>query len=68
MTEILAHEGDTVTVGQVIARIVVGEHAQNGTPASNGAPESTTSDGPSSDGVPSDGAPVTAVRVMAPRA
>ena len=30
VSEILAQEGDTVTVGQVIARIAVGERAQNG--------------------------------------
>jgi 2-oxoglutarate dehydrogenase E1 component len=46
VSEILAQEGDTVTVGQVIARIVVGEPAQNGGSASNGAPgDSATSDG-----------------------
>ncbi len=37
VSEILAQEGDTVTVGQVIARIVVGEPAQNGGSAGNGA-------------------------------
>ncbi len=57
VSEILAQEGDTVTVGQVIARIAVGEPAQHGAPASNGAPgDSTTGDGTSSDGAPGDGA------------
>ncbi|HEY5344315.1 MAG TPA: multifunctional oxoglutarate decarboxylase/oxoglutarate dehydrogenase thiamine pyrophosphate-binding subunit/dihydrolipoyllysine-residue succinyltransferase subunit, partial [Solirubrobacteraceae bacterium] len=57
VSEILAQEGDTVTVGQVIARIVVGEPAQNGAPATNGAPaDSTTSDGTASDGATGDGA------------
>ena len=56
VSEILAQEGDTVTVGQVIARIVVGEPAQNGAPTGNGAPGSTTSDGASSDGALGDGA------------
>jgi len=52
VSEILAQEGDTVTVGQVIARIVVGEPAQDGGSAGNG-----TSDGSAaSDGAPSDGA------------
>src|SRR5271163_1209355 len=46
VSEILVEEGDTVTVGQVIARIVVGEPAQNGDSASNGAPGgSATIDG-----------------------
>jgi 2-oxoglutarate decarboxylase len=37
VTEILVEEGDTVTVGQVIARIAVGDGAEgNGTPATNG--------------------------------
>ncbi|MBJ7521020.1 MAG: 2-oxo acid dehydrogenase subunit E2, partial [Solirubrobacteraceae bacterium] len=36
ITEILAEEGDTVTVGQVIARMAVG--AGGAAPASNGAP------------------------------
>ncbi len=38
VSEILAQEGDTVTVGQVIARIAVGEAPQHDPPASNGAP------------------------------
>src|ERR1022692_2859575 len=42
VSEILAQEGDTVTVGQVIARIVVGGASQNGAPASNGAPGDST--------------------------
>jgi 2-oxoglutarate decarboxylase len=55
VSEILVEEGDTVTVGQVIARIAVGEPAQNGGSASNGAP-STTSDGTASDGSARNGA------------
>jgi multifunctional 2-oxoglutarate metabolism enzyme len=50
VSEILAQEGDTVTVGQVIARIAVGEPAQNGGSASNGAPgagAASTGDGDS---------------------
>src|SRR5271168_169971 len=47
VSEILAQEGDTVTVGQVIARIAVGGPAQNGAPASNGAPGDSTADGQS---------------------
>jgi 2-oxoglutarate dehydrogenase E1 component len=42
VSEILAQEGDTVTVGQVIARIAVGGASQNGAPASNGAPGDST--------------------------
>jgi len=58
VSEILAQEGDTVTVGQVIARIVVGGASQNGVPASNGAPgSSTTSDGAASDGTSGGGVP-----------
>jgi len=57
VSEILAQEGDTVTVGQVIARIAVGEPAQNGGSASNGAPGgSTTNDGTASDGSAGNGA------------
>ena len=58
VSEILAQEGDTVTVGQVIARIVVGEPAQNGAASGNGTPESstTTSDGAPDDGASGDGA------------
>jgi 2-oxoglutarate decarboxylase len=37
VTELLAEEGDTVTVGQVIARIAVGATAGNGAGASNGS-------------------------------
>src|ERR1700689_2750405 len=37
VSEILAQGGDPVTVGQVIARIVVGEPAQNGGSTDNGA-------------------------------
>jgi 2-oxoglutarate decarboxylase len=56
VSEILAQEGDTVTVGQVIARIVVGEPAQNGGSAGNGTPDgSAASDGAPSDGASSDG-------------
>ena len=56
VSEILAQEGDTVTVGQVIARIVVGGASQNGAPASNGAPaDSSTSDGAAGDRASSDG-------------
>ncbi len=56
VSEILAQEGDTVTVGQVIARIVVGEPAENGGSASNGAPaDSSTSDGAAGDRASSDG-------------
>src|ERR1039458_5440946 len=56
VSEILAQEGDTVTVGQVIARIAVGEPAQNGATSSNGAPEksaaSTESAATGSGGLP----------------
>jgi 2-oxoglutarate decarboxylase len=65
VSEILAQEGDTVTVGQVIARIAVGGDGgagQNGAPAGNGTPgdttTSTTSDGaPSGDGASGGGLP-----------
>jgi multifunctional 2-oxoglutarate metabolism enzyme len=63
VSEILAQEGDTVTVGQVIARIAVGGDGagQNGAPAGNGAPDgstSTASDGaPSGDGASGGGLP-----------
>jgi multifunctional 2-oxoglutarate metabolism enzyme len=53
VSEILAQEGDTVTVGQVIARIVVGGASQNGAPASNGGSDESVA---LSDGVPDDGA------------
>jgi 2-oxoglutarate decarboxylase len=43
VTELLVEEGDTVTVGQVIARIAVGATAGNGAGASNG---SSTDSGP----------------------
>jgi multifunctional 2-oxoglutarate metabolism enzyme len=57
VSEILAQEGDTVTVGQVIARIAVGGASQNGAPASNGgSDESVAGNGALSDGVPDDGA------------
>jgi multifunctional 2-oxoglutarate metabolism enzyme len=45
VTELLVEEGDTVTVGQVIARIAVGEPARNDGSAGNGATAGTTSDG-----------------------
>ena len=41
VTELLVGEGDTVTVGQVIARIAVGDAPADGAPAGNGAPPST---------------------------
>jgi multifunctional 2-oxoglutarate metabolism enzyme len=52
VSEILVEEGDTVTVGQVIARIVVGELAQNGGSAGNGTAidGSTSGDGTAGDG------------------
>ena len=40
VTEILVEEGDTVTVGQVIARIAAGAAAPSGDGAGNGAPAS----------------------------
>jgi len=56
VSEILAQEGDTVTVGQVIARIVVGEPAQNGGSAGNSTSDgSAASDGANSDVASSDG-------------
>jgi 2-oxoglutarate decarboxylase len=57
VSEILVQEGDTVTVGQVIARIVVGGASSNGAPAGNGAPAESTSDGARNDGASSEGAP-----------
>ncbi len=59
VSEILAQEGDTVTVGQVIARIAVGgdgSAGQNGAPAGDGAPGDTTTSATSttSDGAPDD--------------
>jgi 2-oxoglutarate decarboxylase len=58
VSEILAQEGDTVTVGQVIARIAVGGASpQNGAPANNGGPdEGGAGNGALSDGAPDDGA------------
>ncbi|HEY3866157.1 MAG TPA: multifunctional oxoglutarate decarboxylase/oxoglutarate dehydrogenase thiamine pyrophosphate-binding subunit/dihydrolipoyllysine-residue succinyltransferase subunit [Solirubrobacteraceae bacterium] len=51
VSEILAQEGDTVTVGQVIARIVVGGAAANGGSADSGTPgTSAIGDGATSDG------------------
>src|SRR5580704_16866301 len=38
VTEILIDEGDTVTVGQVIARIAAGERAGDGPPAAEASP------------------------------
>jgi 2-oxoglutarate dehydrogenase E1 component len=68
VSEILAQEGDTVTVGQVIARIVVGEPAENGGSAGSGTPGagatgsgdgdgdgSTSGDGAASGGTAGDG-------------
>jgi multifunctional 2-oxoglutarate metabolism enzyme len=60
VTEILAEEGDTVGVGQVIARLAAGEGSSNGethkTPESDGAAGGTTQDGsgaqPVADGQP----------------
>jgi multifunctional 2-oxoglutarate metabolism enzyme len=57
VSEILVQEGDTVTVGQVIARIVVGGASSNGAPAGNGAPAESTSDGSRSDGDSAERAP-----------
>jgi 2-oxoglutarate decarboxylase len=60
VSEILAQEGDTVTVGQVIARIAVGGDGgagQNGAPAGNPAGNGTPGDTTTSDAAPSgDGA------------
>ncbi len=58
VSEILAQEGDTVTVGQVIARIAVGGASpQNGAPANNGGlDEGVAGNGALSDGAPDDGA------------
>jgi len=50
VSEILAQEGDTVTVGQVIARIAVGEPAQNGGSTSNGAPDAGAASDSDGDG------------------
>jgi multifunctional 2-oxoglutarate metabolism enzyme len=57
VSEILVQEGDTVTVGQVIARIVVGGASSNGAPAGNGTPAESTSDSARSDGASAEGAP-----------
>src|SRR5246127_2642255 len=38
VTEVLIDEGDTVTVGQVIARIVAGEQPGDGPPAAEAPP------------------------------
>jgi multifunctional 2-oxoglutarate metabolism enzyme len=56
VSEILAQEGDTVTVGQVIARIAVGDATGNGAPASNGASGEGDGNGAVSDGASGDGA------------
>jgi 2-oxoglutarate decarboxylase len=61
VSEILVQEGDTVTVGQVIARIAVGDGAPP--PASeNGGPKT---DQPSGNGAPSPGVPVSPVAARA---
>ncbi len=64
VSEILVQEGDTVTVGQVIARIAVGDGAP--APASeNGSPETDQPSGAVSNGAPSPGVPVTPVAARA---
>src|SRR5271167_1563984 len=61
VSEILVQEGDTVTVGQVIARIAVGDG--DPPPASeNGSPETNQ---PSGNGAPSPGVPVSPVAARA---
>ncbi len=64
VSEILVEEGDTVTVGQVIARIAVGDGAPP--PASeNDSPETDQPSGTTSNGAPSPGAPVSPVAARA---
>src|ERR1700678_345883 len=64
VSEILVQEGDTVTVGQVIARIVVGADGGNGAsgngapqPAADGANGTTTAPPPAEDSTSSGSAP-----------
>jgi 2-oxoglutarate dehydrogenase E1 component len=58
VTEILIDEGDTVTVGQVIARIAAGERAGDGPPAAEASP--------AADGAPSAQAAATQTPPTAP--
>src|SRR6476660_8186407 len=65
VTEILAQEGDTIGVGQVIARLAAGEDSDGGTPQASGdgsngsasAPGTLAADGakPASDGAVPEG-------------
>jgi 2-oxoglutarate dehydrogenase E1 component len=64
VSEILVQEGDTVTVGQVIARIAVGDAASSGQTSQPASPQPATTEQPqgTSDGAPTspaDGAPTT---------
>jgi 2-oxoglutarate dehydrogenase E1 component len=62
--EILVQEGDTVTVGQVIARIAVGDAASSGQTSQPASPQPATTEQPQGTGdgaptSPADGAPTT---------
>jgi multifunctional 2-oxoglutarate metabolism enzyme len=64
VSELLVQEGDTVTVGQVIARIAVGDAASSGQTSQPETPQPATTEQPqgTSDGAPTspaDGAPTT---------
>ncbi len=64
VSEILVQEGDTVTVGQVIARIAVGDGAPSPT-SENGTPETDQPSGTPSNGAPTATVPATPVAARA---
>jgi len=75
VSEILVQEGDTVTVGQVIARIAVGGANGSSPSASNGSNGSATAehdaagaDGAATDPAPQEAAPAEIVDVVTPAA
>jgi 2-oxoglutarate decarboxylase len=64
VSEILVQEGDTVTVGQVIARIAVGDAAASGQTSQPASPQPATTEQPQgtsagAPATPADGAPAT---------
>ncbi len=66
VSEILAQEGDTVTVGQVIARIAVGGDGKGASPAASGEDGSTgNGQPPSTNGAPSPNVSATPVAARA---
>ena len=65
VSEILVQEGDTVTVGQVIARIAVGDGAGTSPATSDGDGSPGNGQSPSANGAPSPAVPATPVAARA---